>query len=81
MNKVEELLINKCDIYELLTYLEMPDICKKISYGDLLYKNIDKIINNYGKQTSTILAKLCNYNESYILNKCLDLMPYYLDGS
>ena len=29
MNKVEELLINKCDIYELLTYLEMPDICKK----------------------------------------------------
>ncbi len=80
MNKVEELLINKCDIYELLTYLEMPDICKKISYGDLLYKNIDKIINNYGKQTSTILMRLSNYSEYYVLSNCLTLIPYYLEG-
>ncbi len=80
MNKVEELLINKCDIYELLTYLEMPDICKKISDNDLLYKNIDKIINNYGKQTSTILMRLSNYSEYYVLSNCLTLIPYYLEG-
>ena len=80
MNKVEELLINKCDIYELLTYLEMPDICKEISDNDLLYKNIDKIINNYGKQTSTILMRLSNYSEYYVLSNCLTLIPYYLEG-
>lgn len=80
MNKIEDLLIRKNDFTELSIYLNIPDVCKWICDNDIFYNNIDAIINNYERNTSFIIMKLAYYNESYILDRCLSLMPYYLDG-
>ena len=80
MNKVKELLITEPDFTELSMYLDMPEVVKWICDNDIFYKNIDSIIKNYGTSTSFIMMKIANYNEKYILDNCLSLMPYYLDG-
>lgn len=80
MNKVKELLITEHDFAKLSMYLNMPDVVRWICDNDIFYKNIDSIINNYRTSTSFIITKLASYNEKYILDNCLILMPYYLDG-
>lgn len=80
MNKVKELLITEHDFTELSSYLDAPEILKWICDNDIFYKNIDSIIKNYGTSTSFIMMSIVNYNEKYILDNCLALMPYYLDG-
>ena len=80
MNKVKELLITEHDFTELSSYLDAPDAVKWICDNDIFYKNIDSIIKNYGTSTSFIMMSIVNYNEKYILDNCLALMPYYLDG-
>ena len=80
MNKVKELLITEPDFTELSMYLDIPEVVKWICDNDIFYKNIDSIIKNYGTSTSFIMMKIANYNEKYILDNCLALMPYYFDG-
>lgn len=80
MDKVYRLLLEENDYMELSMYLDIPDVVKWICDNDIFYKNIDKIINNYGRQVGYFMIKISAYNESYILNKCMSLMPYYLDG-
>ena len=80
MNKVKELLITEPDFTELSMYLDMPEVVKWICDNDIFYKNIDSIVKNYRTSTSFIITKLVSYNEKYILDNCLILMPYYLDG-
>ena len=80
MNKVKELLITEHDFAKLSMYLNMSDVVRWICDNDIFYKNIDSIINNYRTSTSFIITKLASYNEKYILDNCLILMPYYLDG-
>ena len=80
MNKVKELLITEHDFAKLSMYLNMPDVVRWICDNDIFYKNIDSIIINYRTSTSFIITKLVSYNEKYMLDNCLILMPYYLDG-
>lgn len=80
MNKVKELLISEHNFTELSMYLDAPEVVKWICDNDIFYKNIDSIIKNYGTSTSFIMMSIVNYNEKYILDNCLALMPYYLDG-
>ncbi len=80
MNKVKEILITEPDFTELSMYLDMPEVVKWICDNDIFYKNIDSIIKNYRTSTSFIIMKLASYNEKYILDNCLALMPYYFDG-
>lgn len=80
MNKVYELLLEKPDYNELSLYLNMPDVVKWICDNDIFYKNIDKIIDNYGKLVGYIMNQIAIYNEKYILSNGLSLMPYYIKG-
>ena len=67
MNKVYELLIENPDYPELSLYLNMPDVVKWICDNDIFYKNIDKIIDNYGKLVGYIMNQIAIYNEELVV--------------
>ena len=80
MDRINKLLLDEPNYTELSIYLDSHDVVKLICDNDIFYKNINRIIDNYGARVGYIMIKLSNYRESYILNKALSLMPYYLEG-
>ena len=80
ISDITELLCN-IDRTQLLKYLDEKNILKVICDNDIFYNNIASIIKINGEYLPHIIKKIMNYDEEYILNNAVKLLPFYINDS